>query len=1004
MRLAYLTPGLTPVNTDPGASNTSFPTNFVSNGVRSSTSDVYVDGAVVTGLEASGSGSTFLNMQPNLETVQEFKVQTNFFGAEFGNTGGTVVNVLSKSGTNELHGALFEYHRRDDFNANSFFAKRSGSASLPDFTQNKFGGAIGGPVHLPKLYNGKNRTFFHASAELDFQQNGATQLSTVPTALERAGDFSDTRDASGRLFTVFNPFDTYQSGATVLRRPFPNNTVPMSMQNPIARKVMEYYPQPTSEGRPFTHAQNFFAQGTSGGNTYRGNGKIDHVFDSRQRLFSRYAREAFRQKPLIAWGGPAEPYTTGRFNSDTHNFVIDYTRAHNPTTVMSVRYGVVRQIVDHLPHSLGFDPTSLGLPPIVLTSGIPLFPRFQPEGYNSVGTASNSQRFRGEDTHSLIYSITRIAGAHTVKAGGESRLYRMNWAFLNTPSGQFTFGRITTSENPLVSNAIQGNGLASFLLGWGNGGRYSLDERPASSSQFHGWYVQDDWKITRRLTLNLGLRYDFELPRTERYNRYSWFDFDIPSPIAGQVPGYDLRGGLQFTSDQMRSPFDADMNNVQPRFGFAYALNERTSVRGGYGMYYSLSKANANRGLGAPFSVENSIQWSRDGGITQYATLSNPWPDGLILPAGKSAGTATFLGQNLSTTSRANRNPQYQQWAFSVQRQLPSDSVLEVNYTGTKGTHLYFPDLENINRLHPIYWSIGRTELNRLVPNPFFGVITDPTSRLSAATVTRTTLLRPFPQYTALGVTTPTRSNSIYHSGQLKFEKRFSAGLAAQASYTWAKLIDDASNSGYDTLGGDSGVQNLWNLTLERSVSVMDIAHRAVVSFSYELPFGRNKAIGSGWSRPLDLLAGGWVASGLLTFQTGYPIVIGMGSPNLLEGRQRPNLIGDPSKPGSVRDRLDAYFNTAAFSTPAADTYGSAPRTLNYRGPGIANADLVLGKQFRVYEGQTLEFRLEAFNALNGVAFGMPNAAFGGTTFGQINNYAGGLGARQIQFAVRYDF
>jgi hypothetical protein len=250
----------------------------------------------------------------------------------------------------------------------------------------------------------------------------------------------------------------------------------------------------------------------------------------------------------------------------------------------------------------------------------------------------------------------------------------------------------------------------------------------------------------------------------------------------------------------------------------------------------------------------------------------------------------------------------------------------------------------------------------------------------------------------------PTNSSSIYHSGQFKFEKRFSAGLAAVASYTWAKLIDDASNSGNDGLGGDSGVQNVWNLKQERSVSVMDVSHRAVVSCSYELPFGRNKAIGSGWSRPLNMLAGGWVASGLLTFQTGYPIVIGMASPNLLEGRQRPNLIGDPSMPGSVRERLDAYFNTAAFSNPGVDTFGTAPRTLNYRGPGIANADLVLGKQFRVYEGQTVEFRLEAFNALNGVSFGMPNAAFGGTTFGQINNYAGGLGARQIQFAVRYDF
>jgi hypothetical protein len=352
----------------------------------------------------------------------------------------------------------------------------------------------------------------------------------------------------------------------------------------------------------------------------------------------------------------------------------------------------------------------------------------------------------------------------------------------------------------------------------------------------------------------------------------------------------------------------------------------------------------------------------------------------------------------LNTESRAHTTPLYQQWSFSVQRALPLSSVLEVNYVGTKGTHLPFGGLGTENLLHPIYWSLGRTELNRQVPNPFFGVITDPVSTLSTRTVQQTRLLRDFPQYSGLTLSEPYIANSIYHAGQVKFEKRFSHGLTALAHYTWSKMIDDNANSGYDLWGG------LWNLRDERSLSPLDVAHRAVVTFVYELPFGRGRAIGGGWNRALDLLSGGWNVSGVMVFQGGSPQVIGLASPNLLEGSQRPNLIGDPSRSGSVRSRIDNYFNIGAFSRPDVDTYGSASRTLSYRSPGFRNADLTLGKRFRIRESDAVEFRLEAFNAFNGVAFGVPNASFGGTTFGQINNYAGGFSARQLQIALRYDF
>ncbi|MBI3280883.1 MAG: carboxypeptidase regulatory-like domain-containing protein [Acidobacteria bacterium] len=1006
VRLAFLAPGVVGTNADPGLANTSHPARFVSNGVRAGTADYFIDGALVSSLDQR-EGGTFLEMKPSVETIQEFKIQTNMFSAEFGKSGGTVVNVVSKSGTNEFHGSVYEYHRRDELNAQSFFSKRAGSSSLPDFTWNKYGGAVGGPVLLPGLYKGKNRTFFHFGLDLQKNNSAASALTTVPTALERRGDFSETRDAQGRLFAIYNPFDTYRTASgQVLRRPFPNNVIPASLQNPIARKVLEYYPQPTSEGRPFTHAQNYFKEGSAGSDNYQAIVRIDHTISDKQRVYGRYARERSRpgNAPFRPFGDtPADP-TNPQFISHARTYALEYTRTPSPTTILSVHYSVARQPVLNLTFSDDFDPTSLGLPPVVLTSGVRRFPRFGPESYSAIGTPPGAGMQRITTTHSVGYSLTKIAGPHNLKTGGESRVYQINSTTFSAPAGNFVFNRRPTSENPLLANAIQGNGLASMLLGWGSGGNYGINERPASTSKYHGWYIQDDWKLTRKLTLNLGFRYDFELPRTERFDRYSWFDPEMPSPIDGEVPGYQLRGALRFTGDTMRSPFAKDMSNVQPRVGFAYALNARTTVRGGYGIYYSVSNVSITSDFGPPFSVSTGIQWSRDGGFTPHASLSNPFPDGVTLPSGKAAGAATFLGLGLNTESRDYKTPQYQQWSFSIQRALPLNSLLEVNYVGTKGTHLPFAGLENGNLLHPVYWSLGRAELNRQVPNPFFGVITDPVSALSAPTVPQSRLLRPYPQYTGLSLSQPYIANSIYHAGQVKFEKRFSHGLTALAHYTWSKLIDDSANSGYNLWGGTTPIQYLWDLRQERSVSPLDVAHRGVITFVYELPFGRGRAIGSGWSRALNLAAGGWNVSGILALQGGFPTVIGMTSGNLLEGSQRPNVIGDPAMPGSVRQRLDNYFNLAAFSRPAADTYGSAPRTLSYRTPGFSNADLTLGKRFFIREEDAIEVRLEAFNAFNGVAFGPPNASFGATTFGQINNYASGFSARQVQIAIRYDF
>ena len=637
-------------------------------------------------------------------------------------------------------------------------------------------------------------------------------------------------------------------------------------------------------------------------------------------------------------------------------------------------------------------------------------------GYGRIG--------RGDDVNSITGSVTKIFGGHSLKTGAEARLMRLNYLQPGYPQGHFSFSRGTTSEDPNSGNSLQGNAIASMLIGWFSGGDYHLDPWSASASQYYGFYAQDDWKATRRFTINLGLRYDFDVPRTERYDRYSWFDFGAPSPIAGKVPASacpacgNLLGQFRFVDSNDRHPMDGDYNNIQPRVGLAYGLNDKTSIRAGYGIFYTLSRATLKGHTGSGFTTNSGVESSRDGGLTQYASLDNPYPNLLNIPTGRSLGAATFLGQGIGTEARPNQNPQYQQWNFSIQRALPGNSVVQVNYTGSKGTHLYFGadgggGVTNRNRLDPSYWGLGRTYLNELVPNPFYGVITNPLSRLSAPTVTRNTLLRPYPQYSG-GVSGSALNigNSIYHAAQFQFEKRFSHGLAFLGHYTIAKMIDDSSFSDGNVgwLGGVTGVQNPYNLRLERAVSAMDIPQRLVLTFSYQLPVGKGKWIGGNWNRGLNMLLGGWEVNGLLTFSSGFPLNSGsqfrenpLQGATLWEGVQRPNLIGDPHVPGSVEDRLNHYLNEAAFSRPAPDTFGTAPRTLpNYRSPGIRNGDMAIFKNVSFSESRYFQLRLEAFNVTNTPTFSTPHMTFGASNFGVIDRYAGGRGPRELQVAIKF--
>lgn len=1009
MSLVMLTPGLVPTESDAGGVAS---VNFVANGTRNSTAEVVLDGAAISGIEQNSS-ITEVKYTPSVDVIEEFKVQTNYFSAEFGNTGGAIVNMVSKSGTNELHGVGYEFHRNSVLNANDFFSNREG-VPLPDFKRNLFGVTLGGPVVFPKLYNGKNRTFFFMDYEGLRQDAATTLLTTVPTPLQLSGDFSQTFRSNGKLYPIFNPYDTYEAAdGSILRNQFPDNKIPKSMQNPISLNFLKYYPAATSDGDPLTHANNFYKAGVNNDRGDKMDIKVDHNISEKQRFTTRYSSNWIEYSPQNLLGTVAGNYNVG--SERDQNFVFDYTRTQSPTTVYTARASVMRVKSLNDPISTGFNstaPDTLGLSPIFQTLGVLQFPRITASGYTGLGAGGWAIIHRGELVGLVNGSVTKIIGGHTIKSGAEFRRYYENYFQPAYPSGSLSFSRSMTGEDPLSASSSQGNGIATMLLGWGSGGEMDLDYPTATSSGYFGTYVQDDWRVTSKFTLNLGVRYDFDIPRTERFNRLNWFDYGAVSPIAGQVAAFpDLRGLMLYAHSGKRSPYNGDYNNIQPRIGIAYALGNRMSIRAGYGIYYSVSRASIKGEVGSAFRSGTSLEFSRDGNFTQYATLANPFPTGLITPPGPSKDPLAFLGLGFDAYDPQAINPQYQQWNFSIQRELPGNSVLEINYGGSKGTHLAFGTddvLGNRNKLDPSYWALGRDALYEQVANPFYGVITNPNSVLSQPTVERQQLLLTYPQYEAYmgGYTAPPYiGNSIYHALQVKYEKRFSNGLALLGHYTFSKLISDSDSAGTDIdwLGGFTGLQDWKNLRLERSVATFDIPHRFVLSVDYQLPIGRNRLLGKNMHRVADALIGGWELSSILTFSSGYPIVPSLDSPDLLSGDQRPNIVGDPGAHGSINQRLDQYFNPDAFSQPPADVYGTAPRTLPYlRTFGIKNADVTLMKNFKFTEQRYVQLRVESFNVTNTPTFGRPNEAFGSDTFGQITGYAPGRGPRELQLGIKF--
>ena len=1002
--LVFLAPGV-----EGDVSFTYNSANFSINGGRPGTTDMLVDG--IPSAPNLANPIVGIAVFPSVDAVQEFKVQTNMYSAEFGRSGSGIINIIYKSGTNRFHGSLYEFLRNSDLDANSFYSNLNGTP-LPNFKRNQFGGSIGGPVEIPRIYKGKDKTFFFFDYEGLRQGAAATLQTTVPTALQRTGDFSQTLNASGQLVTIYDPTTTVAQGTGYVRSPFPGNVIPGDRIDLVAKNIVNYYPLPNRSGALYTGVNNYYVASNNILDSNSIDVKIDEDLSDRSRFFVRYSRQSLNSPAPVYLPSAIRVAQNAPDNqAQTNNSAaIDYTLTLSPSDLLEMRYGFARIKLNYQSLSLGFNPSTLGFPDYIASNADHLlFPGIAATNYYSLGNPQQGDtRDPGFETHILAIENTHILAAHTLRFGAETRLLRSNDTESGSSTGNFSFTpAITQGPNPNAASTIAGNAIASLLIGVGSGSMLIDSKDDATQSHYFGAFVQDDWKVTRRLTLNLGLRYDLDIPRTERYNRMETFNETIPSPLAATTGIAGLRGGTVFVGVNGfgRRQFDPQYTNFNPRFGFAFEATPKTVFRGGYGIFYAASLRIANATIGNEgFSASTDYTGSPNG-LTPSVYISNPFPTGINRPGGNTQGLLTGIGTSFENPLTGdNTVPYMENWDFDVQRELPGDILVDAAYVGSHGVNLNMAGEGNfnINQLTPAAIALG-TQLQQSVSNPFYGIIT--TGPEAARTIPLSYLAAPFPQFTTVYASFPTGGYSDYNAFQLRVEKRFSHGLTTLLSFTGQKLIDDfsqLSNVGNET----GGIQNVYNEKAERAVSSNDRSRRLVISGTYQLPFGRGQALGKNWSRAVDSLIGEWQVNGIYTYQTGFPLSVTAANSctNCGVNTIRPNNNGQSAETsGAVSQRLKEYFNTAVFSQPAPFTFGNAPRTLpDVRAPSGHNIDFSLFKMFKPMERLTVEFRAEAYNLINQVVFGMPNLSINSNQFGVISSQANS--PRTVQFGLKLLF
>ncbi len=1002
LNLTALVPGVVPQGTTSGnaitGKNIFAAGNYQIGGGMANQGAVYYDG-----VPANAALGNLVNMVPSPDAVSEFRVQTNSNSAEYGRYSGGVVNISSKSGSNQIHGSAYEYFRNTVLNANSFFSNATGQGKVP-FKQNQYGLTGGGPIK-------KNTLFVFAAWEGFRSRQGSNYLGTVPLPAMYNGDFSGYRNGSGGLIPIYDPLTQCGSGAnapcpggvpassyngTGARTPFPGNIIPVSRFNPVATKILAFPLDalPDLPGQPYTALNNYSATCTIGGNNDQENSRFDYNGSDKLRVFGRYSRWSSANTACSPMGNGIyanDPYSPEQFT--TTQAVAGVTYLITPSLVLDIRASYIRFPYDRaesfpnisLSKTFGFPAYMDQQIPVIHSGPGTSIPSFSISGYT---TASGLHILSNEDDYLLTPNLSWVKGKHTLKFGADWRDMQDGY-YQTFDGGSFAFTNNITAQNGLNPGA-SGNGLASMLLGYGSSGSEVAFSFPWESLHYQGYYAQDTWQATPRLTVTAGIRWEIPGVWTERYNRVASFNPQEPNPaLTGvKVNGQPIYGAVDFANtSQMpeKGMMREHFRLISPRLGLAYRLNDKTVIRTGGGIYYLPSNLQFSVSPWAQTINSYTTSWlpTLDGGVTPYAPLSDPFPNGFVSTPGNSPhdqAQTLLLGGGLGNIPlQSLRYPYQEQWNFTVQRQLPGAVALEAAYAGSKGVHLPTGGLQ-ADFLPYQDLALG-TALNNQVPNPFYGLVK--TGTLSAPTVPQQQLLLPFPGFTSVSEAYANAFDSTYHALQMKVEKRFTHSGTVLAAYTFSKLIADvASLTGWlDQNSGSPGyltsLQNPNNLSAEKALATFDSRSRLVLSYAIDLPFGPGQKFLNGATGLEKRLAGGWSVSGIATFQDGFPIALTATGTAMGPGYgRRPNVVPGCNKTtsGSAQSRLNDWFNVSCFTVPAAYTLGNESATdPTLRTAGINNWDFSLLKKTTITERFNLEFRGEIFNLFNRVQFGPPN-------------------------------
>ena len=1015
--LVFLSGGITEAAGTGMRDNYPSGTDFVSNGQRNATAEVRFDGAPISAPEQGEGGNSNVYYTPSVEVIQEFKVESNSFSAEYGNNGGTVINIMMKQGGNQLHGSGWYFGQRDSFDANDFYSNAFGVAK-PPHVHDQYGGAISGPIK-------KNKTFFLFDFEKQRDNGSSSVLSSFPTSLQRTGNFSQTNtyNDNGDIVpvTIYNPFTADADGN---RQPFANNVIPPSLIDPVARNFLQWIPQSNVSGDAL-NLNNYQRNVSNTLSQYQLDARVDHQFNDKHHLGLRFSKLHSISRTSETYVEDAYLYTT-----DVHNVVLDHSWTISPRMLFTGRVALDRA---NAPGVTSYpNLTKAGFPSYMINSGLARMPsmEFDSAYSNLFDQCCVDMTF----THTLYtYSsaLAWVKGSHSLKFGGEQRLFFNNFWQPDNPTGLFSFGPDVTNAQAGNGETTQGDSFASMLLGWGTSGELRIKPAVADKSKETGFYVQDDWKVSSKLTLNIGLRYEWSTPYTERFNRSTFADFTDSTGVT--VPGLGTLKGITMFPTSGNRTLPIDRNNFAPRLGLAYSWDSKTVIRGGAGIYYG-ANMQTNFQYTGPANFKNAVSYfTKDNYQTQYATLENPFPTGIPTPQGNKYGNLAMWGfdNGGDLSYELNKNAEIYQWSAGIQRLLPGDFVLAVDYSANRSTHLpwgsFAAGTRNRNYV-PSNVRVNYTthQLNSLVSNPFQSyfvgpnaIFNEPDSRYNDAQIPLVNLLRPYPQFDGSFAGLPLQSAlSRYNSMQVRFEKRTGKYFTIQGSYTLARSTDNSSSGANGWIGwlSSGGPQELDRLSNEYSISANNATHRLAAALTGNIPIGRGLLIGSNMHRAVDAVIGGWSASSNFTLQSGQPVHIGMSRARLSGGRQRPNmtctnpgtglsykaaaaaLLNGSSDPASID-----VFDSSCFADPGDQQPGNTPRYIDgLNSQGIANVDLGLRKQFKVGERMRFNIRAEAFNAFNRTRFDRAGLSWGSGSFGQVSGLSNK--PRQMQIVARFEF